>query len=93
MKKEKLTGEFPLQNGIKISAHKNNPPPAYLLSDKELLAMVKSCKNRKELINKLGGDKNDAINRKTYLSPLRKRLNMTPEQLTAAFAKADNKKI
>jgi hypothetical protein len=57
------------------------------MTNEEALALIASCKNRDELIKKLGGTGFSQENIKTYVVPLRKQLNLTPEQLTALFKK------
>jgi hypothetical protein len=57
------------------------------MTNEEALALISSCKNRDELIKKLGGTGKNRENMITYLVPLRQQLGITPKQLTSLFKK------
>jgi hypothetical protein len=62
------------------------------MTTEEFINLVKTCKNRKELLQKMGGYENTSENIQKYIVPLRKKANLTPQDLTNLFkTKNDDK--
>jgi site-specific DNA-adenine methylase len=57
------------------------------MTNEEFINLVKTCKDRKELLLKLGGHKNTSENRRKYIAPLRREAGLDPRQLTELFLK------
>jgi len=57
------------------------------MTSEEFIELAKTCKNRTELLDKLGGYENTGRNRGKYIAPLRRMAGMTPQELTDLFIK------
>ena len=66
------------------------------MTNEEALTLIKSCKNRDELMKKLGGTKLDKVNAQQYFTPLKKQLKLNINEISALFnntANAQKKEI
>lgn len=57
------------------------------MTSQEFIDLARTCENRTELLQKLGGYTNTAENRRQYIAPLARAANLTSSQLTALFTK------
>lgn len=57
------------------------------MTNEEFINLAKTCKDRTELLVKLGNHTNTAENRKKYIAPLRLKAGLTPLQLKELFLK------
>ena len=55
------------------------------MTNEELLTLIKSCVNRADLLQKLGGYEDNRANRVTYILPIRKQLKLSVAKLNALF--------
>ena len=62
------------------------------MTTEEFINLAKTCKDRKELLQKLGGYENTSENIQKYIVPLRKQANLTPQDLTGLFKTTNNDK-
>ena len=57
------------------------------MTSEEFIELVKTCKNRAELLIKLGDYANNNVNKKKYIQPLREAAGLTVQQLNDLFKK------
>jgi hypothetical protein len=57
------------------------------MTPQQFIDLAKTCENRTELLQKLGGYENTVENRRKYLAPLARAANLTSSALTELFVK------
>lgn len=57
------------------------------MTSQEFIALAKTCKDRAELLQKLGGYADNKENRLKYIAPLRREAKLSRQDLEALFIK------